>query len=66
METLKYTVADSTLTIQKVYGQTGCDTTSIGNYTYKINGSELWLNLTSDNCDERAHVLAGLKLTRAQ
>ena len=65
LETMKYTAHDTVLTIQKLYGQSECDTTA-GTYSYKITGTDMWLKLMSDNCTDRAGIIGNLKLTKTQ
>ena len=56
IETMKYTLADSVLSLQKLYGSSPCDTT-IGKYKYAIVRNELTLNLLSDDCSERSSAI---------
>src|SRR4051812_2550112 len=57
IEAMKYTLQDTVLTLHKLYGQSQCDTSSTGTYSYRVNGNELWLKLISDNCDDRSNVI---------
>lgn len=65
LETMKYKINDTVLTIQKLYGQSECDS-SIGTYSYKITGTDMWLKLMSDACSDRSGIIGNLKLTRTQ
>jgi len=64
LETMKYTLKDTVLTIQKLYGQSECDTSTIGSYTCTINGDEMHLKMISDDCSDRSGVIADIKLNR--
>ena len=64
LETMKYTLKDTVLTIQKLYGQSECDTGTIGSYTCTINGDEMHLKMISDDCSDRSGVIADIKLNR--
>jgi hypothetical protein len=65
IETMKYTLKDTVLTIQKLYGQSQCDPATVGSYTCTINGDEMHLKVISDDCDDR-NVIADIKLNRTQ
>ena len=54
LETMKYTLKDTVLTIQKLYGQSQCDTNTIGSYTCTVNGDEMHLKIISDDCGDRS------------
>ena len=66
IETMNYSLQDTVLTLHKLYGQSQCDTTAVGNYSYKVNGDELWLVLISDNCDDRSSVIKDIKLNKTE
>ncbi|HEX5155287.1 MAG TPA: hypothetical protein VFW07_27790 [Parafilimonas sp.] len=66
LETMKYTLKDTVLTIQKLYGQSECDPATIGSYTCTINGDEMHLKIISDDCDDRGNVIADIKLNRTE
>lgn len=66
IEAMNYTLQDTVLTLRKLYGQSECDTSAIGTYSYKINGDELWLKLISDNCEDRSNVIKDIKLNKTQ
>ena len=53
LETMKYTLADSVISLQKLYGSSSCGT-EIGKYKYAIANNELTLSLISDDCSDRA------------
>lgn len=66
IEAMNYTLQDTVLTLHKLYGQSECDTSAVGTYSYKINGNELWLKLISDNCDDRSNVIKDIKLNKIE
>ncbi|MEO6719752.1 MAG: hypothetical protein ABIN67_05260 [Ferruginibacter sp.] len=51
------TIHDSTLTIKKVSGLSGCNETQVGVYTFNITDDKLKIYLVKDECDERGEVL---------
>ncbi len=61
IETMKYTVKDTVLTIQKVYGQSDCDSSAVARYRFEIKDDDLYLTLMGDDCDDRAEVLDNTK-----
>lgn len=65
LETMKYTLQDTTFTIQKIDGQSQCDST-LGTYSLKITNNDMWLKLISDNCYDRANVIKDIKLTKEE
>jgi hypothetical protein len=66
LETLTYSLKDTVLTLQKLYGQSGCNTTDVGTYSCLINTGEMHLRIISDVCDDRSDAIGDVKLTRAQ
>ena len=66
IEAMKYNLQDTILTLHKLYGQSQCDTSSTGTYSYRVNGNELWLKLISDNCDDRSNVIKDIKLNKTE
>lgn len=65
IETMKYSLADSVLAIEKIYGNSQCDTAS-GKYKYAIAGNEMTLSLISDNCYDRATAIGTMKLEKTE
>ena len=65
LETMSYSIKDTVLTIQKLYGQSDCDNTS-ATYSFSINGNELHINPISDPCENRAQLLTDMKLTKVE
>jgi len=66
LETMRYSTTDTVLTLQKLYGQSQCDTAAIGKYSFTVNGNELWLKLISDDCTDRAGVIKDIKLEKKE
>jgi hypothetical protein len=56
-ETMIYTVKDTVLTLQKITGQSDCDSAAIGKYAFRINNDGMTLILVDDDCDGRGEVL---------
>ena len=63
LETMKYSVRDSVLTIQKISGLSVCDPTAC-KYKFAIKGDEITFEVINDLCDDRAQVLNNLKLNK--
>ncbi|QDK82469.1 S8 family serine peptidase [Spirosoma sp. KCTC 42546] len=55
VETMQYDQTGDTLSLQKIEGQSSCNTTSVGTYRliYTNNGEGFQLQLLSDNCPQR-------------
>lgn len=66
IEATKYTIKDTVLTIQKLFGQSECDTTAIGTYSCIVNGNEMQLKLISDDCSDRADIIKDIKLNKSE
>ena len=65
IETMKYNLTDSVLTIQKLYGNSQCDTAA-GKYKYVMSGNGLTLNLISDSCYDRSTAIGTMKLEKTE
>lgn len=63
LETNIYSVQDSVLSIQKLYGQSQCDSAA-GKYIFSISGNQLTLNVKNDPCDSRAQIIGSMKLNK--
>ncbi|MEJ7680364.1 MAG: hypothetical protein WKG06_21420 [Segetibacter sp.] len=61
IETMTYTVKDSILTLQKIYGQSDCDSTGTGKYKFEVKDDLLYITLISDTCDDRSSALNNSK-----
>lgn len=62
---MKYTMTDSVLSLQKLYGSSSCDTT-LGKYKYAIVNNEMTLSLLSDDCYDRSNAIGTMKLTKEE
>ena len=65
-ETCIYNTKDTVLSVQKIYGQSNCDTTGIGKYKFEIKDDILYLTLLSDNCDNRSSALNNSKWAKME
>src|SRR4051812_11602282 len=66
IETMTYTVKDSVLTFQKIYGQSNCGGTTGGTYKYAVKDDALYLTLISDSCSDRSSALSNSKWARTK
>ena len=64
LETMKYTVKDSLVTIQKISGQSQCDPSSLGKYKFVINNGQMIMTLVSDDCYDRSNAIGKLTLKK--
>jgi hypothetical protein len=64
IESMKFSVNDSVLVIQKLFGQSQCDNSAIGRYKFQINGDEMTWEVMTDDCDDRSQVIGSMKLSR--
>jgi len=60
IETMKFSIQDSVLSISKVFGQSECSDAE-SKYKFEIKEDELTLTLVSDDCPDRSSVLDGSK-----
>lgn len=65
IETMKYNLEDSVLTIQKLWGNSQCDTTW-GKYRYSIKDNQLTLSLIKDDCYDRAEAIGTMILEKKE
>lgn len=63
IETMIYVVKDSIVTLQKLYGNSECDATTIGTYKFEIKNDAMILSLVSDGCNDRSGAIGTMKLT---
>jgi hypothetical protein len=66
METMSYTVTDSAFTLQKISGQSDCNSDSKGKYRFDIKEGVLYIKVISDDCDGRSFYLSNTKWTKMQ
>lgn len=63
LETMTYKLADSVITLVKLYGQSQCSDTP-GKYKFVRDNDELTLSLLSDDCSDRADAIGTMKLEK--
>ncbi|HVX25291.1 MAG TPA: hypothetical protein VHB70_03035 [Parafilimonas sp.] len=66
IEAMKYTAQDTVLSIEKLYGNSQCDTSGVGKYSFKVDGDTLSLKLISDYCTDRSDVIGDIKLEKTE
>lgn len=64
LEKMLYTVKDSTVTFQKISGQSDCGTDVVGKYKFNIKDDHITLSLIEDICYNRAGALDNTVWTR--
>jgi hypothetical protein len=57
IEIMKYTLSDTLLTLQKISGDSKCDTASIGKYKVEKKNDSLLVTLIFDDCSHRSQAL---------
>ena len=65
VETMKYKIEDSVISLEKLYGMSQCDT-SVGNYKYAVKDNQLTLSLIKDDCYDRANAIGTMKLEKKE
>lgn len=66
IETMLYTLSDTLLTLQKLWGNSDCDNSSIGKYKIVKKDNGMVITLLSDECDDRSHALDNTMWTKEQ
>lgn len=66
LETMHYTLSDTLLTLQKLWGNSDCDSSSIGKYKIVKKDNGMVITLLSDDCDDRSHALDNTIWTKEQ
>jgi hypothetical protein len=61
VESMTYSVKDSTLILKKLEGQSDCDNSSIGKYKFWVRGSVLNIKLIEDPCEDRSSAIDDTK-----
>lgn len=61
IETMSYTVKDSTIAFKKIDGQSDCDESTIGTYKFTVKDKTLDFHMVSDDCDDRSTVVDNIK-----
>ncbi|HRI20598.1 MAG TPA: DUF3471 domain-containing protein [Panacibacter sp.] len=57
IETMTYKQNDTTFTLLKIEGQSDCGNDVSGIYHFKVKDNQLFVQVLSDDCDDRASVL---------
>ena len=57
LETMLFTVKDSILSLQKLYGQSECGEGIVGKYKFAMKNDSISLQLVDDQCPSRANIL---------
>jgi hypothetical protein len=57
IETMTYTHNDTSFTLKKVEGQSDCDNTTPGKYSFKIAHNKMLIKLIKDECPDRSSVI---------
>jgi hypothetical protein len=64
IETMAYRVQDTALVLQKIEGQSECESSTIGKYKFDLKDNRLVIRLISDDCDDRVTVIDNSKWVR--
>src|SRR5205809_2808580 len=54
IEIMSYTTNDSSFTLFKIDGQSDCDNSTPGKYSFTIKNDSMFMKLISDDCDDRS------------
>jgi len=57
LEIMHYSLSGTLLTLQKITGQSECDSSSIGKYKIEKKDDGLLITFISDDCDDRSSAL---------
>jgi hypothetical protein len=57
IESMSYSLTDSTFTLTKISGQSDCDNSVPGKYSYKLLDGKMTVKLMEDACTDRSSVL---------
>ena len=57
IEIMSYTTNDSSFTLFKIDGQSDCDNSTPGKYSFTIKNDSMFMKLISDDCDDRSSVI---------
>ncbi len=66
LETMKYNISDSVLTLTKLYGQSICDGATIGAYKCIVDNDRMLLSAISDACDDRKSAIGEMQLSKTK
>jgi hypothetical protein len=57
IETMSYTADNTSFTLLKIEGQSDCDNSTPGKYSFKINKDSMYMKKISDDCYDRYSVI---------
>jgi hypothetical protein len=57
LENMIFTTKDTVLTVQKINGQSGCDSDVIGKYKFVKKDNAIFVTVISDECTDRSETL---------
>jgi hypothetical protein len=66
METMKYMISDTVLTLQKLFGHSICDNATVGTYKCIITNDHMLLEAASDACDDRKDAIGKMDLSKVK
>jgi hypothetical protein len=61
VESMKYSIQDSVITLQKIEGQSDCGSSAPATYKFAVKEDQLHFTLISDDCADRSSVLDNSK-----
>ena len=57
VETMTYTMNDTSFTLKKIEGQSDCDNNTLGTYRFRKSKDSMFVKMISDACDDRSSAL---------
>src|SRR6476620_1436616 len=57
IESMSYSQSDTTFTLMKISGQSDCDTSVPGKYSYKLLNGKMTIKMVDDGCTDRSSVI---------
>ena len=64
VETMTYTMSENSFTVTKIDGQSDCDNSTPGKYSFKMEGGAMFIKLVNDPCGDRSSALDATKWTK--
>ncbi|HTQ64338.1 MAG TPA: DUF3471 domain-containing protein [Puia sp.] len=61
VETMTYTMNDTSFTLKKIEGQSDCDNNTLGKYRFRKKKDSMFIKMISDACDDRSSALTETK-----
>ncbi len=53
VESMTYTADNQAFVVNKIEGQSDCDNSTPGKYSFQVNGDKMFIKLVSDQCSDR-------------